>query len=148
MEIDSHHEGRDTLNWLDRTSPPTSPALEPERGKDSPTPAQDNQLLNEFFEAYKEYKVYTSLSGPDLRREMMKEGFFRGLNQEAKIKFAHMEASDPLNRLYEILVKLDVPLYLKLQILTGSDPNLIRSEVIQCLENRREGNDLHVKSQI
>ena len=107
---------------------------------DSPAPVQDNQLLNEFFEAYKEYKEYTSLSGLDLRKAEMKKGFFRGLNQEAKIRFAYMEPSDPLNRLYVILVKLDVPLYLKLQILTGSDPNLIRSEVIQCLENRRGGN--------
>ncbi len=113
----------------------------PEKGKDSPVPVQDNQLLNEFFEAYKEYKEYTSLSGLDLRKAEMKKGFFRGLNQEAKIRFAHMEPSDPLNRLYVILVKLDVPLYLKLQILTGSDPNLIRSEVIQCLENRRGGNE-------
>ena len=140
ITIDSLLEARDTLNWLDRTSSPTSLALKPERGKDSLALVQDNQLLNEFFEAYKEYKEYTSLSGLDLHKAEMKKGFFRGLNQEAKIQFAHMEPSDPLNRLYVILVKLDVPLYLKLQILTGSDPNLIRSEVIQCLENRRGGN--------
>ena len=142
MKIDSlSPKGYDTFNWLDQNWPPTSPILEPEKGKDSLVPVQDNQLLNEFFEAYKEYKEYTSLSGLDLRKAEMKKGFFRGLNQEAKIRFAHMEPSDPLNRLYVILVKLDVPLYLKLQILTGSDPNLIRSEVIQCLENRRGGNE-------
>ncbi|CAB4382496.1 unnamed protein product [Rhizophagus irregularis] len=119
MEIDSHHEGRDTLNWLDRTSPPTSLALEPEKGKDNPAPVQDNQLLNEFIEAYKEYKAYISLSGQDLRREMEKETFHRGLNQELRNWFAYKEPSDPFKRLYEILVKLKVPLYLKLQILFG-----------------------------
>ena len=128
----------DILNWSDRTPPPTSPALKSEKGKDSPAPVQDNQLQNEFYEAYKEYKAYTSLSGPDLAKIERKKCFFRGLNQEAKIQFAHMKPSDPLNRLYGILVKLNIPLYLKLQILTGSDLNLIRSEVIQCLENRRE----------
>ncbi|RGB36906.1 hypothetical protein C1646_757499 [Rhizophagus diaphanus] len=105
MEIDSYHEGKDTLNRLDRTSPSTFPALEPERGKDSPAPVQDNQLLNEFFETYKEYKEYTSLSGLDLRKAEMKKGFFRGLNQEAEIQFAHMEPSDPFKRLYKILDK-------------------------------------------
>ncbi|CAI2200847.1 19899_t:CDS:1, partial [Funneliformis geosporum] len=38
---------------------------------------------------------YTSLSGLDLHKAEMKKGFFRGLNQEAKIQFAHMEPSDP-----------------------------------------------------
>jgi hypothetical protein len=119
MKIDSlFPKGNDTLDWPDQTFPSTSPVLKPEKAKDSPTPVQDNQLLNEFFEAYKEYKTYTPLTGPDLRKAEMEKGFFRGLNQEAKILFAHMEPSDPLERLCKILVKLDVPLYLKLQILT------------------------------
>jgi hypothetical protein len=117
--IDRFLEARDTLNWPYRTAPPTSPVLKPEKAKDSPTPVQDDQLMNEFFEVYKEYKAYTSLSDSDLRKVEMKKGFFRGLNQEAKIKFAHEEPSDPLERLCEILVKLDVPLYLKLEILTS-----------------------------
>ncbi|CAB4430325.1 unnamed protein product [Rhizophagus irregularis] len=122
MEMDSLLKARDTLDWPDRTSPPTSPVSDPEKGKDSLAPVQDNQLLNEFFEAYKEYKAYTSLSGLDLRKAEIKKGFFRGLNQEAKINLTHMEPSepsDPFERLCEILVKLDVPLYLKLQILTS-----------------------------
>ena len=53
----------------------------PEKGKDSPAPVQDKQLLNDFFEAYKEYKAYKSLSGPDLRKAEMKKGFFRGFNR-------------------------------------------------------------------
>jgi hypothetical protein len=104
----------------------------PEKGKDSPVPVQDNQLLNEFFEAYKEYKEYTSLSGLDLRKAEMKKGFFRGLNQEAKSHPSY----DPFKRLSKILVKLDVPHDLRLQILFGSNPNLIR-----CLENMREGSE-------
>ena len=131
MKIDSlFPKGNDILDWLDRTSPSTSPASEPEKGKNSPALVQDNQLVNEFFEIYKEYKAYTLLSGSDLRKVEMKKGFFRGLNQEAKIKFAHVEPSDPFKRLYEILVKLDVSLYLKLQILPSRHPNLIKSEVI------------------
>ena len=126
MKIDSlFPKGNDTLDWPDQTFSLTSPVLKPEKAKDSLTPVQDNQLLNEFFEAYKEYKAYTPLTGPDLCKVKMKKGFFRGLNQEAKIKFAHEEPSDPFERLYEILVKLDVPLYLKLQILISSDLNLI-----------------------
>ncbi|CAI2196541.1 20637_t:CDS:1, partial [Funneliformis geosporum] len=39
---------------------------------------------------------YTSLSGPDLRKAEMEKGFFRGLNQEAKILFAYIEPSDTL----------------------------------------------------
>ena len=117
-------------------TPPTSPVLKPERGKDSPAPVQDNQLLNEFFEAYKEYKEYTSLSGLDLRKAEMKKGFFRGLNQEAKSHPSYEELPDPFKRLSKILVKLDVPHDLRLQILFGSNPNLIR-----CLENMREGSE-------
>ncbi|CAB4374646.1 unnamed protein product [Rhizophagus irregularis] len=119
MEMDSLLKARDTLDWPDRTSPPTSPVSDPEKGKDSLALVQDNQLLNEFFEAYKEYKAYTSLSGLDLRKAEMRKGFFRGINQEAKIKLAHEEPLDPFEMLCEILVKLDVPLYLKLQILTS-----------------------------
>ncbi|CAB4374696.1 unnamed protein product [Rhizophagus irregularis] len=115
----SHHEERDALNWLDRTYPLTSPALEPERGKDNPVPVQDNQLLNEFFEAYKKYKAYTLLSGPDLHKVEMEKGFHRGLNQELRNEFTNKESSDPFKRLSEILVKLDVPYYLRLQILFG-----------------------------
>ena len=74
ITIDSLLKARDTLNQLDQTSPPTSPALKPERGKDSLASVQDNQLLNEFFEAY---KAYTSLSGSNLRREEMKKSFLQ-----------------------------------------------------------------------
>ncbi|GES93756.1 hypothetical protein GLOIN_2v1789591 [Rhizophagus clarus] len=119
LTIDNPLEAGDTLNWSDQTPPPTSPTLEPEKGKDNPVPVQENQLLNEFFEEYKEYKAHTSLSGPDLRREVMKKVFFRSLNQEAKIQLAPEEHSDPFQRLSEILVKLDVPSNLRLQILLG-----------------------------
>jgi len=108
----------------------------PEKGKDSPAPVQDNQLLNEFFETYTEYKAYKSLSGPELRKAEMKKAFFRGLNQESKTHPSYEEPPDPFKRLSEILVKLDVPHDLRLEILFGSDPNLIR-----CLENMREGNE-------
>ena len=120
--IDRFLEVRDTFNWPYRTAPLTSLALKPEKAKDSPTPVQDDQLMNEFFEVYKEYKAYTSLSGSDFRKVEMKKGYFRGLNQEAKIKLAHEKPSDPLERLCEILVKLDVSLYLKLQILISRNP--------------------------
>jgi hypothetical protein len=93
--------------------------LEPEKGKDSPAPVQDDQLKNEFFEAYKEYKAYTLLSSPDLHKVEMEKGFHRGLNQELRNEFANKESSDPFKRLSEILVKLEIPLYLKLQILFG-----------------------------
>ncbi|RGB30535.1 hypothetical protein C1646_765251 [Rhizophagus diaphanus] len=36
--------------------------------------------------------------GLDLRKAEIKKRFFRGLNQEAKIQFAHMKPLDPLNR--------------------------------------------------
>jgi hypothetical protein len=111
--IDRFLEARDTLNWPYRTAPLTSPALKPEKSKDSPTPVQDDQLMNEFFEVYKEYKAYTSLSDSDLRKVEMKKGFFRGLNQEIKIK--NEKSSNPFKKLYGILNKSDVLLYLKLQ---------------------------------
>ncbi|CAI2200958.1 2644_t:CDS:1, partial [Funneliformis geosporum] len=40
--------------------------------------------------------AYTPLTDLDLCKAEIKKGFFRGLNQEAKIQFAHMEPSDPL----------------------------------------------------
>ncbi|GBB87530.1 hypothetical protein RclHR1_00140034 [Rhizophagus clarus] len=94
-ETNSSEFTGDTFNWLDQTPPSTSPTLESEKGKDNPAPVQDNQLLNEFFEAYKEYKAYTSLLGLDLHREVMKKVFFRSLNQEAKIQLSHKEYLDP-----------------------------------------------------
>ncbi|CAI2199954.1 5530_t:CDS:1, partial [Funneliformis geosporum] len=39
--------------------------------------------------------AYTPLTGPDLCKAEMKKDFFRGHNQEAKIKFAYKEPSDP-----------------------------------------------------
>ncbi|GBB89730.1 hypothetical protein RclHR1_16500005 [Rhizophagus clarus] len=45
LTIDSPFEAGDTLNWSDRTSPPTLLTLEPEKGKDNPALIQDNQLL-------------------------------------------------------------------------------------------------------
>ncbi|CAG8719546.1 10713_t:CDS:1, partial [Funneliformis caledonium] len=101
--IDSLLEARDTLNWLDQTSSPTSLALKPERDKDNPTLVQDNQLLNEFFEAY---KAYTSLSGLNLCREEMKKAFFKGLNEKIKNEFGYKEPLKPLNRLYKIINKI------------------------------------------
>ncbi len=84
-------------------TPLTLPVLEPERGKDSLTPVQDNQLLNIFLEAYKEYKAYTSLSGSNLYKEEMKIAFSKGLNEKAKIELGYEEPLKPLNRLYEII---------------------------------------------
>ena len=43
MAIDSLLEVRDTINWVDRTSPPTSSALEPEKSKDILPPIQNDQ---------------------------------------------------------------------------------------------------------
>ncbi len=103
ITIDSLLKARDTLNQLDQTSPPTSPALKPERGKDSLASVQDNQLLNEFFEAY---KAYTSLLSPDLCREEMKKAFFKGLNEKAKTELGYEKPLKPLNRLYEIIDKI------------------------------------------
>src|SRR6266511_3640145 len=100
--IDSLLEARDTLNWLDQTSPLTFLALKLERGKDSLAPVQDNQLLNEFFEAY---KAYTSLLDSDLHREEMKKAFFKGLNEKAKTELGYEEPLKFLNRLYEIIDK-------------------------------------------
>jgi len=87
-------------------TPLTLPVLEPERGKDSLTPVQDNQLLNIFLEAYKEYKAYTSLSGLDLCKEEMKIAFSKGLNEKAKTELGYEKSLKPLNRLYKIIDKI------------------------------------------
>ncbi|GES98531.1 hypothetical protein GLOIN_2v1882275 [Rhizophagus clarus] len=66
-------EARDTLNWPDQTP-----------SQDNPVLVQNVQLLNEFFEAYKEYKAYTSLSGQTYVNKVSDDEMDDGYNEFIK----------------------------------------------------------------
>ncbi|RGB24030.1 hypothetical protein C1646_773643 [Rhizophagus diaphanus] len=93
----------------------TSPTPQPRNNEPKKTQTIDmNSMLAEMnaILSLKGYDIFNWLDqnwpstspalepekGLDLRKAEMKKGFFRGLNQEAKIQFTHMESSDPLNR--------------------------------------------------
>ncbi|GBB91437.1 hypothetical protein RclHR1_18740002 [Rhizophagus clarus] len=71
--IDRFLEARDTLNWPDQTP-----------SQDNPVLVQNVQLLNEFFEAYKEYKAYTSLSGQTYVNKVSDDEMDDGYNEFIK----------------------------------------------------------------
>ena len=72
---------RDTINWVDRSSPPNSPVLEPEKAEDITPPTQLNQSVDNYF---KMIKVYATVLGVDLDNQDLKGTFFKGLLRENK----------------------------------------------------------------
>ncbi|CAB5216749.1 unnamed protein product [Rhizophagus irregularis] len=70
---------RDTINWVDQSSPPSSPVLEPK--KDIPPPVQQDQSVKVYSDAIKQYASETGL---DLQSEELKKAFFAGLSVDNK----------------------------------------------------------------
>ncbi|PKB99782.1 RNI-like protein [Rhizophagus irregularis] len=102
---------RDTINWVDQSSPPSSPVLEPK--KDIPPPVQQDQSVKVYSDAIKQYASETGL---DLQSEELKKAFFAGLSvdnkkcdeRERKNKFICGLSS--ANQLEARLCKLELPL--------------------------------------
>ncbi|CAG8800287.1 29072_t:CDS:2 [Racocetra persica] len=67
-----------TINWVDRSSPPSSPVLEPKEDKVS-SPTQGNSSVSEYI---KMIKLYAISVGKDLDDIDVKEKFLVGLSPD------------------------------------------------------------------
>src|SRR6266542_2108170 len=89
---------RDTINWVDRSSPIWgSPVLEPNKNEDNPPPPiQNDQSVSAYFGAI---KLYALESGLDLDSEELKKTFFDGLLLENKKHVIRFGIKNTLNEL-------------------------------------------------
>ena len=71
---------RDTINWIDQSSRPSSPMLEPKKDK-VPAPTQGNSSVKEYI---KMIKLYASETGSNSQSEELKKAFFAGLSVDNK----------------------------------------------------------------
>src|SRR3954447_12859360 len=100
---------RDTINWVDRSSPPSSPVLEPKKDK-VPAPTQGDSSMEEYI---KMIKLYASATGSDLQSGELKKAFFDGLSLDNKKHAIRFRTDEPLDELVEYLVKMtsSIPLW-------------------------------------
>ncbi|RHZ53477.1 hypothetical protein Glove_441g97 [Diversispora epigaea] len=96
---------RDTINWVDRSSPlnspPDSPDLKPL--KKIPAPMQGDQSVDDYFKMIKIYIVALSI---DLDNQDLKETFFNGLSRENKIKAIRFGIKKPIKEIVERIKKI------------------------------------------
>ena len=97
---------RDTLSWVDRSPPSSSPVLAPEKGKDIPPPVQQDQSVKVYSDAIKQYASETGLG---LQSEELKKAFFDGLLLNNKKNVIRFGIDKPLDELVEFLVKMTSP---------------------------------------
>ncbi|RHZ84702.1 hypothetical protein Glove_78g95 [Diversispora epigaea] len=95
---------RDTINWVDRSSPsntpPSSPELKPSK---IPPPTQHNQSVNDYF---KMIKIYATELGVDLDNQGLKEKFFNGLSLDNKKEAIRFGVKKSLNEMVEHLNRI------------------------------------------
>ncbi|RHZ84523.1 hypothetical protein Glove_80g20 [Diversispora epigaea] len=95
---------RDTINWVDRSSPsntpPGSPELKPSK---IPSPTQRNQSVNEYV---KTIKVYVASLGINLNNQDLKGTFFNGLSRENKKEVIRFGFKNSLNEIVDHLNKI------------------------------------------
>lgn len=97
---------RDTINWVDRSSPMWgSPVLAPNKSKDIPPPIQQDQSVSAYFEAIKLYALESDL---DLDGEELKKTFFDGLLLENKKHVIRFGIKNTLNELVEHLNNITI----------------------------------------
>ncbi|GES77607.1 hypothetical protein GLOIN_2v1829228 [Rhizophagus clarus] len=108
---------RDTINWVDRSSPPSSPVLEPKKDK-VPAPTQGDSSTEEYI---KMIKLYASATGSDLRSGELKKAFFNGLSLDNKKRAIRFRTNEPLDKLVEFLVRMTPPTGTSMGLEQGND---------------------------
>ncbi|CAG8780919.1 20898_t:CDS:1, partial [Gigaspora margarita] len=92
---------RDTINWVDRSSPPGSPVLEPEKDK-VPAPTQGNSSVSEYI---KMIKLYAISIGKNLDDIDVKEKFLVGLSPDNEKHVEEFGIKKPLSEIFDFLVE-------------------------------------------
>ncbi|CAG8752938.1 4484_t:CDS:2, partial [Dentiscutata erythropus] len=72
---------KDTINWVDRSSPPSSPVLDPKKGIQILAPTQGDSFVSEYI---KIIKLYAIAIGKNLDDIDIKVKFFIGLSPDNK----------------------------------------------------------------
>jgi hypothetical protein len=90
---------RDTINWVDRSSPLSSPVFKHK----VLAPTQGDSSVREYI---KMIKLYASATGLDLQSEKLKKAFFDGLSLDNKKRAIRFGTDEPLDELVEYLVKV------------------------------------------
>ncbi|RGB23712.1 hypothetical protein C1646_806024 [Rhizophagus diaphanus] len=93
---------RDTINWVDQSSPPSSPVLKPKKDKVL-APTQGDSSVEEYI---KMIKLYASATGSNLQNEELEKAFFNGLSLNNKKHAIRFGTDGPLDELVEYLVKI------------------------------------------
>ncbi|CAG8849472.1 45484_t:CDS:1, partial [Gigaspora margarita] len=92
---------RDTINWVDRSSPPGSLVLESEKDK-VPAPTQGDSSVGEYI---KMIKLYAISVGKDLDNIDIKEKFLVGLSPDNGKHVEEFGIKKPLSEIFDFLVK-------------------------------------------
>ncbi|RIB04481.1 hypothetical protein C2G38_2048406 [Gigaspora rosea] len=92
---------RDTINWVDLSSPPGSPVLEPEKDK-VPAPTQGDSSVSEYI---KMIKLYAISIGKNLDDIDVKEKFLVGLSPDNEKHVEEFGIKKPLSEIFDFLVK-------------------------------------------
>ena len=93
---------RDTINWVDRSSPPHSPVLEPKKGIQILAPTQGDSFVSEYI---KIIKLYTIAIGKNLDDIDVKVKFLCGLLPDNEKRVNEFGVKKPLTEIFEYLVK-------------------------------------------
>jgi hypothetical protein len=91
---------RDTINWVDRSSPPSSPVLEPKKDKVL-APTQCNSSVSEYINMI---KLYAIAIGKDLDDIDVKVKFLVRLSPDNNKRVEEFGIKKPLTEIFNFLV--------------------------------------------
>src|SRR5215475_11143928 len=89
---------RDTINWVDRSSPPSSLGLEPKKDIQIPAPTQGDSSVSEYI---KMIKLYAIGIGKDLGDKDVKVKFLCGLSPDNEKRVYEFGVKKPLTEIFK-----------------------------------------------
>ncbi|CAG8700618.1 11425_t:CDS:1, partial [Gigaspora rosea] len=91
---------RNTINWVDRSSHPSSSVLEPKEDKVL-SPTQGNSSVSEYIKMIKLYSISVSMDLDDID---VKEKFLVRLSPDNKKRVEEFGIKKPLSEIFDFLV--------------------------------------------
>ncbi|CAI2199385.1 5835_t:CDS:1 [Funneliformis geosporum] len=91
-----------TINWVDQSTPPSTPGLRSNQGIQILTLTQGNSSISKYFENVKSYAM---LTGKDLNDVEVKEKFLVGLSPDNRKRAEEFGYKKPLKVIVKYLVR-------------------------------------------
>ncbi|CAB5384963.1 uncharacterized protein OCT59_002563 [Rhizophagus irregularis] len=91
-----------TINWVDRSPPPSTPGLQSDQEIQIPAPIQGNSSISKYFEYIKFYAMGT---GKDLDDIDVKVKFISGLSPDSEKRAEEFGFEKPLKEIVKYLVR-------------------------------------------